>query len=126
MRRIWIAVTVISAIALLAGPASAGAHISVEDREAAGRSLKIVAHDCVSGSDFEAFVEVELVDNQGARVEKERTPAAPSGITVVRVRIPADTPRGRYTAIVTCKLLFDAGGSGIFYMSEEVFHVVRG
>jgi methionine-rich copper-binding protein CopC len=111
---------------LLAGPASAGAHISVEDREAAGRSLKIVARDCVSGTDFEAFVEVELVDNQGKRIEKDRHRADPSGITTVRVRIPADTPRGRYVAIVTCKHVFDAGGSGIFYVSEEVFHVVLG
>jgi len=126
MRAIGSIITVVLAVTLLPGPAWAGSHINVENEEYPGETLKVRADDCESGPGFEAFVEVELVDPPDVRIVKERKRADDDGETKVKVKIPTDTEPGRYLAIVTCKHLFDEGGFGIFYVSEEPFRVLAG
>ena len=129
MRRVRIAVAVALLVVPLAeGSALAGAHIKVEDGEYPGGKLKVIAKDCVSGKDYEAFVEVELVDVKAGnvRLEKDRKRADADGVTKLQVKIPNDaTTYRRDKAIVTCRHLFDGGGSGVFYQSEEFFEVYQ-
>ena len=126
MRRIWIVAAALLVTSLAEGSALAGAHINVEDVEYPGQDLKVIAEDCVSGEGFEAFVEVELVDPRAGdkRLEKDRKRADADGVTKLQVKIPSDTePYNRYKAIVSCRHLFDDGGSGTFYRSSEPFDV---
>lgn len=128
MRRIWMAVAVaLLVIPLAEGAALAGAHIKVEAGEYPGGKLKVVAKDCISGDGYEAFVEVELIDGKsGKRLEKDRKRADADGVTKLQVKIPNDAATYRRDrAIVTCRHLFDSGGSGVFYQSEEFFEIYQ-
>lgn len=126
MRRICSIVAVVLAVTLVGGPAWAGSHIDVEGSDYPGENLTVKALDCRSGEGFDAFVEVELVDqNSGDVIKRRQVAAEDHSSTKVKIRIPRNTAPGRYIARVRCIHEFDDGSEGTFYTSEEFFDVLE-
>lgn len=112
----------ISALLLsTAAPALAGGEpVSVAPNPVKqGKKVAVTAYNCESGPDWEAFVEIVILDEDGHVVYESYTPADDDGTTVNKIKMKKKRyPTGVYTIIVTCVHEFDEGGEGIWYSWE--------
>jgi hypothetical protein len=129
MRRAWFAVTVVLLIGLSSVPASAGEHIRVSpDPVQQGRRIRVRVVECVGGPDWNAVIDVWIIDPDGQPriVDKDLgNPASNTGLDIFIFRIRArDYAPGLYKAKVECTHEFDEGPQ-TFFLEKEAFRVVE-
>lgn len=129
MRRGMIGLVTALLVLGLAAPAVAGSKIRVRPNPVEqGDRLKIKAKDCVSGPDWEAFVEVEIVEKgspDDPPIFRANVPADDDGVTVIKTRIAKKKyGKGKYIVRVWCIHEFDDGDEGVWYNLEKTVRVV--
>lgn len=128
MSRKWIVALLAGGVFLAAAPgASAGTDpVTVKPNPVKqGKKLKIIAEDCISGPGYKAYVEVSIIEKgDGKPIIEKRVPADADGTTLLKFKIKKSKfPAGKYWAYVDCIHVFDAGGEGVWYETDNKFKV---
>ncbi|MGH2692206.1 MAG: hypothetical protein ACRDHM_06850 [Actinomycetota bacterium] len=103
----------------LSSDALAAPNASVDDRVKHDEAMYVEARNCVSGSNYTAYVDIYITSADGS-VYSEYTdqgtdadPATPEGFNITMRDI------GTYTVRVVCRHQFSGGGSGTWYDETE-------